>query len=293
MPALEPVLEGYQREGKRYATIAVGCTGGKHRSVATAEELATRLAGLGVASRTVHRDLGAGVSGPTAARPGSSSLGGGHGLAASLSALRLLTDQLTAVVTVADDGGSSGRLRDELGVIPPGDLRMALSALCDDNEWGHTWRDLLQHRFASSGELHDHAVGNLLIVALWELLGDTVTGPGLGRPAARGARPGAADVRRAAGHRGQVVGLDPADPTRAGDRARPGRGRDDARAGSSAIRLLPGPAAGLPGGGGGDRGGRLGGPRARARGSPACCRTCWCPTWPRRCATTRPGGSSR
>ena len=104
------------------------------------------------------------------------SLGGGHGLSASLSALRLLTDQVTAVVTVADDGGSSGRLRDELGVIPPGDLRMALSALCDDTEWGHTWRDLLQHRFASSGELHNHAVGNLLIVALWELLGDTVTG---------------------------------------------------------------------------------------------------------------------
>jgi uncharacterized cofD-like protein len=103
-------------------------------------------------------------------------MGGGHGLAASLSALRLLTDQVTAVVTVADDGGSSGRLRTELGVMPPGDLRMALSALCDDTEWGHTWRDLLQHRFASAGELHNHAVGNLLIVALWELLGDTVTG---------------------------------------------------------------------------------------------------------------------
>jgi UPF0042 nucleotide-binding protein len=58
VPTLEPVLEGYQREGKTYVTIAVGCTGGKHRSVATAEELATRLAGLGVASRTVHRDLG-------------------------------------------------------------------------------------------------------------------------------------------------------------------------------------------------------------------------------------------
>jgi uncharacterized cofD-like protein len=111
-----------------------------------------------------------------ATRPRVVSMGGGHGLAASLSALRLLTDRLTAVVTVADDGGSSGRLRDELGVMPPGDLRMALSALCDDTQWGRTWRDLLQHRFASSGELHNHAVGNLLIVALWELLGDTVTG---------------------------------------------------------------------------------------------------------------------
>ena len=58
MPTLEPVLEGYLREGKSYVTIAVGCTGGKHRSVATAEELAHRLEGVGVASRTVHRDLG-------------------------------------------------------------------------------------------------------------------------------------------------------------------------------------------------------------------------------------------
>jgi len=103
-------------------------------------------------------------------------LGGGHGLSASLSALRHLTDRLTAVVTVADDGGSSGRLRRELGVLPPGDLRMALSALCDDGEWGHLWRDVLQHRFASAGALHDHAMGNLLIVTLWDLLGDTVTG---------------------------------------------------------------------------------------------------------------------
>jgi uncharacterized cofD-like protein len=102
--------------------------------------------------------------------------GGGHGLAASLQALRHLTDKLTAVVTVADDGGSSGRLRKELGVLPPGDLRMALSALCDDSEWGRTWRDVLQHRFRSEGSLHDHAVGNILIVALWELLGDPVAG---------------------------------------------------------------------------------------------------------------------
>jgi uncharacterized cofD-like protein len=103
-------------------------------------------------------------------------LGGGHGLAASLGALRHLTDRLTAVVTVSDDGGSSGRLRRELGVLPPGDLRMALAALCADGDWGRTWRDVLQHRFASHGELHNHAVGNLLIVALWELLGDTVEG---------------------------------------------------------------------------------------------------------------------
>jgi len=103
-------------------------------------------------------------------------LGGGHGLAASLSALKLITDQVTAVVTVADDGGSSGRLREEFRVLPPGDLRMALAALCDDGEWGHTWRDVLQHRFQGEGPLAGHALGNLLIVCLWDLLGETVGG---------------------------------------------------------------------------------------------------------------------
>lgn len=122
---------------------------------------------------------------PSARRPGGDSpsvvaLGGGHGLSANLAALRRITPLLTAVVTVADDGGSSGRLRDELGVLPPGDLRMALAALCDDSEWGRTWRDVMQHRFSSSAgrstTLENHALGNLLIVTLWELLGDPVAG---------------------------------------------------------------------------------------------------------------------
>lgn len=106
-------------------------------------------------------------------------LGGGHGLHASLSALRhllddLTVDTLTAVVTVADNGGSSGRLRGEFGVLPPGDLRMALAALCGDDEWGDTWARVLQHRFEGDGEMRGHVVGNLLIVGLWELLGDHV-----------------------------------------------------------------------------------------------------------------------
>jgi uncharacterized cofD-like protein len=109
-------------------------------------------------------------------------LGGGHGLYASLSGLRRVTRDLTAVVTVADDGGSSGRLRREFGVLPPGDLRMALAALCGDDAWGTTWSRVIQHRFAGGGDLPGeegltgHAVGNVLIVALWELLGDTVQG---------------------------------------------------------------------------------------------------------------------
>lgn len=103
-------------------------------------------------------------------------LGGGHGLAATLRALRRVTDRLTAVVGVADDGGSSGRLRREYGILPPGDLRMALAALCGDDSWGRTWSRVVQHRFSSPGSLDGHSVGNLLITALWEETGDVVAG---------------------------------------------------------------------------------------------------------------------
>ena len=99
-------------------------------------------------------------------------LGGGHGLAASLQALRRLDVDLTAVVTVADDGGSSGRLRTELGALPPGDLRMALAALADDGR--RTWEQLFQHRFGGDGPLAGHAVGNLVLAGLCEITGDPV-----------------------------------------------------------------------------------------------------------------------
>ncbi|HUR51722.1 MAG TPA: uridine diphosphate-N-acetylglucosamine-binding protein YvcK [Mycobacteriales bacterium] len=139
-------------------------------------------------------------------------LGGGHGLAASLKALALLGPQLTAVVTVADDGGSSGRLRKELGAVPPGDLRMALSALAGGDEWSGTWQRLLQHRYTGPGELSGHAVGNLVLSALAEIEGGIVPALDL--------------VGRLVGARGrvlpaccepleivaQVVGADPAAP---------------------------------------------------------------------------------
>jgi uncharacterized cofD-like protein len=101
-------------------------------------------------------------------------LGGGHGLAATLSALRPITTDITAVVTVADNGGSSGRLRSEFNIMPPGDLRMALAALCSDDEWGRSWADIMQYRFTSEGELNGHPVGNLLLAALWDRDGDAV-----------------------------------------------------------------------------------------------------------------------
>jgi uncharacterized cofD-like protein len=94
-------------------------------------------------------------------------LGGGHGLAASLSAARFYADEITAVVTVADDGGSSGRLTRELGIPPPGDIRNCLVALAGD----HDLARLYQHRF-THGALTGHTMGNLLIAALAEMTGD-------------------------------------------------------------------------------------------------------------------------
>ncbi|MEH3128383.1 MAG: uridine diphosphate-N-acetylglucosamine-binding protein YvcK [Mycolicibacterium neoaurum] len=101
-------------------------------------------------------------------------LGGGHGLYATLSAARRLSPHVTAIVTVADDGGSSGRLRSELDVIPPGDLRMALAALASDSPHGRLWATIIQHRFGGSGALAGHPIGNLLLAGLSEVLADPV-----------------------------------------------------------------------------------------------------------------------
>jgi uncharacterized cofD-like protein len=95
-------------------------------------------------------------------------LGGGHGLAVALRAIRRYAGTITAVVSVADDGGSSGRLRRDLGVPAPGDLRKCLVALAGDDT---VWEEAFEHRFAG-GELHGHALGNLVIVGLTEVLGD-------------------------------------------------------------------------------------------------------------------------
>lgn len=103
-------------------------------------------------------------------------LGGGHGLAATLTALRRITENITAIVTVADNGGSSGRLREEFHMLPPGDLRMALAALCGDDDWGRSWAEIMQYRFTSNGPMDGHAVGNLLLTALWDKDGNPVMG---------------------------------------------------------------------------------------------------------------------
>jgi uncharacterized cofD-like protein len=94
-------------------------------------------------------------------------LGGGHGLATALSAVRRYAGEITAVVSVADDGGSSGRLRRDLGVPPPGDIRRCLVALSMDDG---VWSSVFEYRFRD-GELEGHALGNLVLVGLAETLG--------------------------------------------------------------------------------------------------------------------------
>src|SRR3981081_300623 len=114
-------------------------------------------------------------------------IGGGTGLSPLLKGLKRYTgsageppshgpyiSDLTAVVTVADDGGSSGRLRRELGLLPPGDLRKALAALARDEGERQLWTKVFEHRFGGTGALAGHAVGNLLLAGLLEVLGDPV-----------------------------------------------------------------------------------------------------------------------
>ncbi|HUQ63144.1 MAG TPA: gluconeogenesis factor YvcK family protein [Acidimicrobiales bacterium] len=95
-------------------------------------------------------------------------LGGGHGLAATLQAVRRYAEEVTAIVSVADDGGSSGRLRAAFGISPPGDLRRCLVALADPTS---LWTSAFEHRFAA-GELEGHALGNLVIAGLADATGD-------------------------------------------------------------------------------------------------------------------------
>lgn len=111
-------------------------------------------------------------------------LGGGHGLYQTLLAAQEVvgarpgegcaagTSRVNAIVTVADDGGSSGRIRRELGLIPPGDLRMALAALTPDTDDGRRWREVLQHRFGGNGALAGHALGNMILAGMTEASGE-------------------------------------------------------------------------------------------------------------------------
>jgi uncharacterized cofD-like protein len=95
-------------------------------------------------------------------------MGGGHGLSTLLRGLKTYTRNLTAIVTVADDGGSSGRLRESFGILPPGDIRNCLAALSNDEEM---LTQLFRYRFSGASGLDGHSFGNLFITALAEITG--------------------------------------------------------------------------------------------------------------------------
>ena len=170
-----------------------------------------------------------------AGRPRVVALGGGHGLYASLSALRLLDVDVTAVVTVADDGGSSGRIRRELGVLPPGDLRMALAALAErraDRRATLPGPTVLQHRLRRRRRA-GRPPGRQ---------------PAADRPAGTARRPGDRPWTASAGlvgARGRVLPMSarPLDLVAEVDQRRPGR-PGARRAGSAASRRSPPPPAG-------------------------------------------------
>ncbi len=109
------------------------------------------------------------AAGQLARGPRIVAIGGGNGLAALLRGLKGHTSNLTAVVTMADDGGSSGLLRRDMGMPPPGDLRNCLVALADDES---LMSQLFQYRFPDIGDLHGHSFGNLFMAALAEVTGD-------------------------------------------------------------------------------------------------------------------------
>ena len=134
------------REGKSYLSIAIGCTGGRHRSVVLAEEMAERIRPARLCADRPspgHRPVSASTR-PLARRPRVVAIGGGHGLAQTLRAARRYASEITAVVSVADDGGSSGRLRELLGIPAPGDLRRCIGALLPEPS---PLGDALEHRF--------------------------------------------------------------------------------------------------------------------------------------------------
>ncbi len=106
-------------------------------------------------------------------QPSIAVIGGGTGAYTALTGLKRFTSKLTAIISMADSGGSTGRLRDEFGHLPPGDLRKALVALAPDDDASLMLRRLFEYRFERGGGLTGHTFGNLFLTALTEITGGT------------------------------------------------------------------------------------------------------------------------
>lgn len=173
---LNYLIPHYRQEGKSNLNVAIGCTGGRHRSVAISHQLAQMLKEQNYYVLEKHRDISKDEARYRVAqkkRPQDLSLvalGGGTGLSTLLRGFKATFHDLTAIVTVSDDGGSSGRLRKDMGILPPGDIRNCLLALADEED---LLTALLNHRFGEGqGELGGHSFGNLFLTAMAEVMGD-------------------------------------------------------------------------------------------------------------------------
>ncbi len=194
-------------------------------------------------------------------------IGGGTGLSALLRGLKHQVGterlrELTGVVTVTDDGGSSGRLRQEFGVLPPGDIRNCLVALADDED---LLTRLFQYRFPNGGGLVGHSFGNLFLTALTGITGDfhqaILTAESV--LSVRG------KIFPATTHDVRLRG-----PRRLGRGLRGGVGGGRVGRGAGGPRARPARAAGVPGGGSGARSTPTSSCSARARSTPRSCPTC-------------------
>jgi len=170
------LIPHYRQEGKSNLTVAIGCTGGRHRSVAITHELARVLRTKNYYVLEKHRDISKDEARYQAGRKQRAeelslvALGGGTGLSTILRGFKHIFHDITAIVTVSDDGGSSGRLRRELGIIAPGDIRNCLTALADEEG---LLTALFNYRFEQgNSELEGHSFGNLFLTAMAEVVGD-------------------------------------------------------------------------------------------------------------------------
>lgn len=166
----------YRKEGKSNLTIAIGCTGGRHRSVAITCELVRLLKEQNYYVLEKHRDITKDEARYRTGRKQRAedlslvALGGGTGLSTLLRGFKQVFHDITAIVTVSDDGGSSGRLRRDLGIIAPGDIRNCLTALADEEA---LLTALFNYRFQQGGsELDGHSFGNLFLTAMAAVVGD-------------------------------------------------------------------------------------------------------------------------
>lgn len=170
------LIPHYRQEGKSNLTVAIGCTGGRHRSVAITRELSRVLREQNYYVLEKHRDISKDQARYQAGRKQRAedmslvALGGGTGLSTLLRGFKKVFHDITAIVTVSDDGGSSGRLRREMGIIAPGDLRNCLTALADEEG---LLTALFNYRFQhESSDLEGHSFGNLFLTAMAEVVGD-------------------------------------------------------------------------------------------------------------------------